>query len=99
MVARWETLRTAGHVTEAITQPDMASWLNVYTNTLATLKNVMAQEVLTWTISSAAARAEELAQMISKLDAVATSINVHVTAVEERVKKQRKAEKTDQRRA
>ena len=37
--------------------------------------------------------------MISKLDAVATSINVHVTAVEERVKKQRKAEKTDQRRA
>ena len=37
--------------------------------------------------------------MVSKLDAVATSINVHVTAVEERVKKQRKAEKTDQRRA
>ena len=99
LVARWETLRTAGHVTEAITPPDMASWLNTYTNTLATLKNVMNKEVLTWTISSAAARAEELAQMISKLDAVATSINVHVTAVEERVKKQRKAEKTDQRRA
>ena len=41
MVVRWETLRTAGHVAEAITPPDMASWLNTYTNTLATLKNVM----------------------------------------------------------
>ena len=77
----------------------MPPWLATYTETLATLMFEMKNEVMTWSISSAPARMQELAQRVSKLDVVVTSINVHVPAVEERVKRQRAAENTDQRRA
>ena len=87
VAARWEALRMDGHVQVGSTPPDMAAWLATFKETLAHVKCPAKKDVGTWTISSAAACSHDLADVIARLDAAATSITVHVTAAEERVKR------------
>ena len=89
MVTRWEALRTAGHLTFASTPPEIAALLATHTETLAMLRGRTKKAVGMWTNSSAPARTQELAQLIGRLGAAATSISVRVMATEDRVKRQR----------
>ena len=96
---RWETLRAAGHVQLSSAPPEMASWLSTFNDVLVELKGPMKKDIANWTLSNARARTEHILRLISSLEHAATSINVHVTAAEERSKRQHKAELADLRRA
>ena len=89
----------AGHVQVSSAPPEMESWLATFKHILTQLKGQATKDVGTWAGTSAPARTDELLRLIARVDSAATSINVHVTAVEERVKRQRKAEVADTRRA
>ena len=57
------------------------------------------KDVANWTTSNARPRTEHVLRLIANHENAATSINVYVTAAEDRVKRQRKAEVADLRRA
>ena len=98
MAARWESLRKAGHVNADTTPPQIPALIKLFTDTIAFLKTDAKKDVTSWALSTAPARSDELTGIIGKLDTISTSIAEHVTAVEERVKRQRKAEVSDMRR-
>ena len=92
MAKRWQGTRKAHHATQATAPPEMARWVDTFANTLTRLKGYMKKEVTTWTLSSAPARLTRVRSLVVELDALATSMAVHVTALEDRVKNKRKSE-------
>jgi hypothetical protein len=92
MAKRWQALCKAQHVTESTAPPEMARWVDTFTNTLTRLKGDIKMEITTWTLSSAPARLARVRSLVVELDALATSMAVHVTALEDRVKNKRKSE-------
>ena len=99
VATRWEALRAAGHVHLASAPPDIVSWLGMDNDTLAELRGPAKKDFATWTNSNAGPPTQHLFQLIASLETAATSINVCVAAAEDRVKRQRKAEVADLRRA
>ena len=73
----------------------MPAWLATFKDTLAELKGPAQKDVAAWTTSSAAARAEEFVNLIGRLDDAATCRSAHVTGVEDRAERARKADVAD----
>ena len=92
MAARWKSLARGGHLQKYSAPTSLEDSVHRFTNTLTYLKTDAKKEILAWTLSSAHSDTEKLVECIAKLDELSTLIVVHVDAVEQRAKHDRKQE-------
>ena len=71
----------------------MARWVEAFNDTFARLKGDVNKEIAMWTLSCAPARLSRVTSLVVELDDLATSMAVHVTAVEERANHKYKTER------
>ncbi len=87
---RWAHLRKEGHVHDDDTASMMDNCVTMFNATLLELKTKAKNDISSWTLSSAPSSKVVLENMIQKLNSLHSTMAVHVSALEQKVKQQKK---------